>query len=81
MFGLSAAHLLILFIVLVVFFGAKRLPELGSSLGEGIRAFKKSLEGKDQENEPPKQITKDESSAPETPQEKAVSRSNDSNHA
>ncbi len=59
MFGLSAAHLLILFIVLVVFFGAKRLPELGSSLGKGIRSFKKSLEGKDEENERPKEIVQD----------------------
>lgn len=34
--------LLILFIVLLVF-GAKRLPEMGSALGKGIREFKKSI--------------------------------------
>lgn len=34
--------LVILFIVLLVF-GAKRLPEMGSALGKGIREFKKSI--------------------------------------
>ena len=40
--------LLILFIVLLVF-GAKRLPEMGRSLGKGLREFKQSISG---ENEP-----------------------------
>lgn len=34
--------LIILFIVLLIF-GAKRLPEMGKSLGSGIREFKKSI--------------------------------------
>ncbi len=51
MFGLSASHLLILMVVLLLF-GAKRLPELGASLGSGMRAFKASLEGL--ENDEPK---------------------------
>lgn len=45
MFGLSGGHLLIL-AVIVLLFGNKRLPELGSALGKGIGAFKKGLEGK-----------------------------------
>ena len=44
MFGLSIGHLLIVLVV-VLLFGAKRLPELGSALGKGMRAFKKGLEG------------------------------------
>jgi sec-independent protein translocase protein TatA len=44
MFGLSGGHLLILAIV-VLLFGNRRLPELGSALGKGIGAFKKGLEG------------------------------------
>jgi sec-independent protein translocase protein TatA len=44
MFGLSGGHLLILAIV-VLLFGSRRLPELGSALGKGIGAFKKGLEG------------------------------------
>ena len=46
MFGLSLGHLLIL-AVIVLLFGARRLPELGSALGKGINAFKKGIEGKD----------------------------------
>ena len=49
MFGLSMGHLMILLVV-VLLFGAKRLPELGSSLGKGIRAFKKGMEGDDKDS-------------------------------
>ena len=46
MFGLSFGHILIaLFVVLL--FGSKRLPELGSALGKGINAFKKGLDGEE----------------------------------
>jgi TatA/E family protein of Tat protein translocase len=38
----------------LLLFGAKQLPELGSSLGTGLRAFKRGLEGKEPEEiEPP----------------------------
>lgn len=46
MFGLSTGHLLILLVV-VLLFSAKRLPELGGALGKGMKAFKDGLEGKD----------------------------------
>lgn len=49
MFGLSLSHLLVLLVVILLF-GSRRLPELGSSLGRTINAFKKGLEG-DDENE------------------------------
>ena len=39
----SIFHWIVVMIVVVVIFGPKRLPELGSSLGEGIRNFKKGL--------------------------------------
>ncbi len=50
MFGLSGGHLLILAVV-VLLFGNRRLPELGSALGKGIHAFKKGLEGKSENDE------------------------------
>jgi len=51
MFGdLSFSHILILLLVLVLVFGAKRIPEIGSSLGQGIKEFKRSL--KDAGDEP-----------------------------
>lgn len=43
--GLSLGHLLIVLVV-VLLFGARRLPELGTALGKGMRAFRKGLEGK-----------------------------------
>ncbi len=48
MFGLSGGHLLIL-AVIVLLFGSRRLPELGSALGKGVNAFKKGLEGQSHE--------------------------------
>ena len=44
---LSPVHVAFLLVIVVLLFGAKRLPELGSSLGSGLRDFKESLEGKD----------------------------------
>jgi sec-independent protein translocase protein TatA len=44
MFGdLSFSHILILMLIVVLVFGAKRIPEIGSSLGQGIKEFKRSL--------------------------------------
>jgi sec-independent protein translocase protein TatA len=42
---LSPVHVAFLLVIVVLLFGAKRLPELGSSLGSGLRDFKESLEG------------------------------------
>jgi sec-independent protein translocase protein TatA len=36
-------HLLIIFAVVLLLFGAKRLPEIGKSLGTGLREFKASI--------------------------------------
>jgi len=46
MLGLdNPIHILFLLIVLLLVFGAKRLPEMGRSLGSGMRGFKDSLSG------------------------------------
>ena len=46
MFGLdNPTHLALLFVLLLLVFGAKRLPELGKSLGSGLRGFKESISG------------------------------------
>jgi sec-independent protein translocase protein TatA len=47
-FGISLPELLILLIVLLLVFGAKRLPEMGRSLGKGMREFKDSVSGIDE---------------------------------
>lgn len=45
-FGIGTPELLILLLVLLLVFGAKRLPEMGRSLGKGMREFKDSVSGK-----------------------------------
>jgi sec-independent protein translocase protein TatA len=46
MFGLdNPVHLLFLGVLLLLVFGAKRLPEMGRSLGAGMRGFKESVTG------------------------------------
>lgn len=42
MFGLGVTELVIILIIVVVLFGASRLPEIGRGMGEAIRNFKKS---------------------------------------
>ena len=41
--NLGATEMILIMLVLLLVFGAKRLPELGSGLGKGIREFKKSM--------------------------------------
>jgi sec-independent protein translocase protein TatA len=43
-------HILLLLVVILLVFGAKRLPEIGRSLGEGMRGFKDSLSGDSNSN-------------------------------
>lgn len=42
MLGLSPWELVVILVVVLLLFGAKRLPELGSGLGEGIKNFRKA---------------------------------------
>jgi sec-independent protein translocase protein TatA len=42
-FNLGMTELLVILALLLLVFGAKRLPEIGSSMGKGIREFKKSI--------------------------------------
>ncbi|MCW2928396.1 MAG: twin-arginine translocase TatA/TatE family subunit [Thermoleophilia bacterium] len=46
--GISWQELIVVLLIVLVLFGPKRLPEIGSSLGRGIRGFKDSLNGRDQ---------------------------------
>jgi sec-independent protein translocase protein TatA len=47
-FGLGATELLIILAIVVVLFGARRLPEIGSGLGKAIKNFKTGISGKDE---------------------------------
>jgi len=48
MFGLGLPELLIILVIVVLLFGAGRLPQIGSGIGEGIRNFRKSMKEKDE---------------------------------
>ncbi len=43
MFGLGTQELIIILIIIIVLFGATRLPQIGSGIGQAIRNFKKSV--------------------------------------
>jgi len=48
----SPMELIIILIVVLIVFGPKRLPDLGRSLGRGMREFKDSVSGKDKDELP-----------------------------
>ena len=50
---LSIWHILILVAVVTLMFGAKRIPEIGASIGKGIQAFKRGLQDVGSIEEPP----------------------------
>ena len=50
MFGLGPFETVLIFFVLLLLFGAKRLPELASGMGKGIRDFKRALNGMDEQS-------------------------------
>ena len=49
--NIGTTEILLLLLVALLLFGAKRLPEIGKSLGRGMREFKESVTGKDKDVE------------------------------
>ncbi|MBI2881521.1 MAG: twin-arginine translocase TatA/TatE family subunit [Candidatus Tectomicrobia bacterium] len=58
MFGIGMTELLVILIIVLVIFGARRLPEIGAGLGKGIKSFKSGISGKEEEKEEPPLIQK-----------------------
>jgi sec-independent protein translocase protein TatA len=51
MFGLGTQELLIILVLVMIVFGAGKLPQVGSSLGKGLRNFKKGVSEANEEDE------------------------------
>ena len=49
MFGLGTTELMIILAIVILVFGAKRIPMLGKGIGQGIRDFRKALSGAEDE--------------------------------
>lgn len=49
-FGMGFGELVLIFAVLLLLFGAKRLPEVAQGMGKGIRDFKRALNGLDDQS-------------------------------
>jgi sec-independent protein translocase protein TatA len=48
MFGLRMPELLLILAIVVILFGANKLPQIGAGLGQSIRGFKKAMSGEDE---------------------------------
>jgi sec-independent protein translocase protein TatA len=52
-FAPTPIELIVVLVIVLIVFGPKRLPDLGRSLGRGMREFKESVTGKDSDDELP----------------------------
>jgi sec-independent protein translocase protein TatA len=59
--SIGLPELLVILLIVVIIFGARRLPELGKSLGQGIRSFRNSISGReiDDDSQPDKPAASD----------------------
>ena len=51
---LGMGELIVILIIVLIIFGAGKLPQIGESLGKAISGFKKASAGEDEKKEPPK---------------------------
>ncbi|MBA4418520.1 MAG: twin-arginine translocase TatA/TatE family subunit [Syntrophus sp. (in: bacteria)] len=57
MFGLGFPELIVIFVILLLVFGAGKLPEIGGAIGKSIKGFKKAIQEPDEKETPsPKDI-------------------------
>ncbi len=59
--GIGITELVIILVIVIIIFGAKRLPELGSGVGKAIKNFKKATTGQDEIDVTPKMDEKEPS--------------------
>ncbi len=69
MFGLGVGELLVILVIVMIIFGAGKLPEIGEGLGRGIRSFRREIKKpeeiditpEDEDGEPVEESTKSDS--------------------
>jgi sec-independent protein translocase protein TatA len=54
--NIGPVEIIVVLVIVLIVFGPKRLPELGSSMGRGFREFKDSITGRGDEEEEPREI-------------------------
>ncbi|RLL50019.1 twin-arginine translocase TatA/TatE family subunit [Mariprofundus sp. EBB-1] len=52
MFGLGTTELILILIIVIVLFGAKRLPQVGAGLANGIKSFRSNISDGDKKSGP-----------------------------
>jgi sec-independent protein translocase protein TatA len=64
MFGLGTTELIIILILVLVIFGAGKLPQVGGALGKGLRNFKDGVKDADEIDEDPDKIEENNDEKP-----------------
>ena len=54
--NLGPMELIIILVIVIVLFGASRLPQIGKGIGEGIKNFKKGMKAVDEDDEPQQRL-------------------------
>jgi sec-independent protein translocase protein TatA len=62
--GISIWHLLMVLLIVLLLFGAKRLRTLGSDLGGAVKGFREAMGDGDKEEEPPKAVERQQARGP-----------------
>jgi sec-independent protein translocase protein TatA len=68
--NIGPLELIIVLVIVLLIFGAKRLPEVGRGLGSGMREFKDSVTGKGDKDEQPKELSSSSEQPAVTQEEK-----------
>jgi sec-independent protein translocase protein TatA len=74
--NLGPLELTLILVIVVLLFGAKRLPETAKSVGQSLKIFKKTIADDDKDKEAPREVTSQNDAAPPPP---AQTRSDEPN--
>ncbi len=70
MFGIGYQELLVIFLIILIFYGGTKIPEVARGLGKGLREFKKAKDGLEESMSEPEEAAKKEPDKQEPKEEK-----------